>query len=123
MNKNPNHSLVRVNAIAISELLIGLQDGCHTMWELSDLCGLSIQTVRHYCKILHRKGIVHISDWREDHRGGRTLKVFELGSGSDMPKPKPMSKAESCKRHRQKMKQAKLLQMMAANTGEYKEAA
>lgn len=113
----------RINAIAIAEIMIGLQDACHTMWELADMSGLAIQTVRNYCNILHRKGIVHIADWREDVKGGRTLKVFALGSGIDMPKPKPQPKVEGCRRWREKQRQQKLLHMMAANTSAYKEAA
>ena len=116
-------SSVRVNAIAIAELMIGLQDACHTMWELADMSGLAIGTVRNYCNTLHRRGIVHIADWREDAKGGRTLKVFALGSGKDMPKPKPQPKTEGCRRWRAKQKAAKMLQLMAANNGQYEEAA
>ncbi len=114
---------VRVNAIAIAELMVGLQDGCHTMLELADMSGLAIQTVRNYCNQLHKRGAVFISDWREDAKGGRTLKVYELGQGKDMPKPKRRSKAEACAKWRAKKKQTKLLAMMAANGAQYKEAA
>ena len=116
-------SSVRVNAIAIAELMVGLQDGCHTMLELADLSGLSIQTVRNYCNQLHKRGAVFVADWREDAKGGRTLKVYELGQGKDMPKPKPQPKTEACKRWRDKQRAAKMLQMMAANNGQYEEAA
>ena len=113
----------RINAIAIAELMIGLQDACHTMWELADMSGLAIQTVRNYCNTLHRRGVVHIADWREAGNGGRTLKVFALGTGTDMTKPKPMSKTEGCRRWRAKKRQEKLLHMMAAKTGTFAEAA
>jgi hypothetical protein len=113
----------RINAIAIAELMIGLQDACHTMYELADMSGLAIQTVRGYCNTLHRRGIVHVADWSEDARGARTLKVFALGSGVDMPKPKPQPKTEGCRRWREKQRQQKLLHMMAANTSAYKVAA
>lgn len=104
---------VRVNAIALSELLVGLQDGCHSVHELSELSGLSIQTVRYYLKQLHKRGIIHIADWTEDVRGSRILKVFELGVGKDVPKPKPKSKAAACVKWRAKNKQKKMLSMMA----------
>lgn len=116
-------STVRVNAIAIAELMVGLQDGCHTMLELADLSGLAINTVRNYCKQLHKRGAIHISDWREDAKGGRTLKVYELGPGKDMPKPKPRPRAEACAKWRAKQRAAKMLQLMAANNGHYEEAA
>jgi hypothetical protein len=114
----------RINAIAIAEMMLGLQDACHTMWELADMSGLSIKTVRHYCSTMHRRGAVRIADWREDVKGGRTLKVFALGYGKDMPKPKPQTRAENCKRYREKRRQMKLLQMMAAaNTSTFALAA
>jgi len=112
-----------VNAIAIAELMVGLQDGCHTMLELADLSGLSIQTVRNYCKQLHKRGAIFIADWSEDAHGGRTLKVYELGQGIDMPKPKPKPKAEACAKWRAKQRAAKLLQMMASNSSTFAEAA
>jgi len=105
---------VRVNAIAISELLIGLQDGCHSMLELAEMTGLAIQTVRLYCNTMHRKGIVHIADWTEDAKGGRTLKVFALGSGTDMPKPKRLTNTQVCARYRSKQKHLTMVQRMAA---------
>ena len=106
---------LRVNAIAIAELMVALQHGCHSMVELADICGLTIGTVRNYLKQLHKRGAIHIVDWREDKRGARTLKVYELGIGKDMPKPKRMSSAEACARWKAKRKQAKLLSMMASN--------
>lgn len=105
---------MRVNAIAISELLIGLQDGCHSMLELAEMTGLAIQTVRLYCNTMHRKGIVHIADWTEDNKGGRTLKVFALGSGKDMHKPKRLTSAETCARYRSKQKHLEMVHRMAA---------
>jgi hypothetical protein len=117
------YSKPRVNALALTELLIGLQDGCHTMIELSGMTGLAIQTIRHYCNTMHRKGIVHICDWSEDKRGGRTLKVFALGSGRDMPKPAPQDKAKACAKYRERRKQLRVLRLMASNSSEFKEAA
>lgn len=104
---------MRVNAIAITELMIGLQDGCHSMLELAEMTGLSIQTVRLYCKTMHRKKIVHIADWSEDAKGGRTLKVFALGSGKDMPKPKRLTATQTCARYRAKQKHLAMVQAMA----------
>ena len=105
---------VRVNAVAIANLLIGLQDGCNTMLDLADMTGLTIQTVRHYCNLFHRKGIVHICDWNEDVKGGRTLKVFALGTGKDMPKPKPLTTAQICARYRARRKHIEMVQRMVA---------
>lgn len=123
MNNIVRYKKPRLNAISLGNLLIGLQDGCHSMIELSEMSGLAIQSVRHYCNTFHRMGICHIADWNEDKRGGRTLKVFMLGSGTDMPKPKPKPKKEHCKQYRLKMKQKKLLHTVASNGANFKEAA
>lgn len=103
---------VRVNAVALANLLIGLQDACHTCHQLADLTGLRVGTVRHYLSTLHAKGIIHICDWSEDAKGGRTLKVFTLGSGADMSKPKPKGAKAACVKYRAKKKQLKLLTAM-----------
>jgi hypothetical protein len=36
----------RVNALAVAHMLRGIQDGCHTLYELTDMCGLQYQTPR-----------------------------------------------------------------------------
>ena len=108
-----SRSRSRFNAVAMAELLVGLQDACHTQLELADMCGLSIQTVRHYLKLLHKRKVIHVCDWSEDAKGSRTLKVFALGAGRDMPKPKPLTTAEVCARYRRRKAQEKILHMMA----------
>jgi len=95
---------VRVNAIALANLLIGLQDACHTCHQLADLTGLTVGTVRYYLNTMHAKGIIHICDWAEDSRGSRILKVFTLGTGTDMPRPKPKGPKAACARYRAKKK-------------------
>lgn len=105
----------RVNALAVSHMLRGIQDGCHTLYDLADMSGLQYQTVLHYCKVLHKQKVIHICDWNEDIRGGRTLRVYAMGADKDMPKPKPQSGKEICARYRAKKKQLELLQRMAGN--------
>jgi predicted ArsR family transcriptional regulator len=100
--------VIRVNAIAIAEMLKAAQEGVYTAYELSEISGLSINTVRGYINVFHKNGLVHISDWEEDPRGNRTRKVFKLGKGKDMPKPK-QTMAEVNRRYREKMKQMKLM--------------
>ncbi len=106
---------VRVNAIALANLLIGLQDACHTCHDLAELTGLRVGTVRHYLNTLHAKGIIHVCDWSEDAKGGRTLKVFTLGSGVDMPKPKPKGARVACAKYRAKQKQLKLANIFSTH--------
>ncbi len=113
----------RINAIAMAELMLGLQDGCHTMIELGEMSGLSMQTVRRYLKMLHKRHVIHVADWREDAKGGRTLKVYALGTGTDMPRPKPMPQKVICARYRARKRQERLMQLMASNSGRYEVAA
>lgn len=105
---------VRVNAIAIAHFLIGVQDACHSCHELAELTGWRIGTVRYYLNTMHAKGIIHICDWKEDARGSRILKVFALGSGTDMPKPKPKGPVAACARYRAKKKQLALVNILSA---------
>lgn len=99
--------------MAVAEMIKGIQDACHTLYELADMSGLSIQTTRHYCNTLHKAQVIHICDWREDAKGGKTLRVFAMGYGDDAKKPKPMSCKEACARYRARKKHEKLLQRMA----------
>lgn len=105
---------VRVNAVAIANLLLGIQDSCHTCHELAELTGHTIGTVRYWLKVFHAKKIIHICDWREDARGSRVLKVYTLGTGEDMPKPKPKGSKAACARYRAKQKQMKLMNILSA---------
>ena len=108
-------SATRVNALAVSHMLRGIQDGCHTMYDLAEMSGLQYQTVLHYCKTLHKQKVIHICDWSEDARGARILRVYAMGTDKDVPKPKALSGKEVCARYRAKKKQIELLQRMAGH--------
>ena len=105
--------VIRVNAIAIAEMLKAAQEGIYTSWELVEISGLSINTVRGYMNVFHKAGIVHVCDWDEDARGNRTRKVYKLGKGKDVAKPK-LSQQEVNRRYREKTKAMKLMKDMNA---------
>ena len=105
--------VIRVNAIAIAEMLKAAQEGIYTSWELVDISGLSINTVRGYMNVLHKAGVVHVCDWEEDARGIRTRKVYKLGKGKDAVKPK-LSEQEVNRRYREKIKAMKLMKDLNA---------
>ena len=106
---------IRVNALAVGHMLRGIQDGCHTLYELAEMSGLQYQTVLHYCNTLHKLKVIHICDWREDVRGARTLRVYAMGDDLDAPKPKRKTDKEVCARYREKCRQLQMLQRMAGN--------
>ena len=106
----------RVNAHSVAILIREIQLECHSQQELADLCGLTIQTVRLYLKHLYNAKAIHIADWAEDKRGGRTLKVYGMGCKPDMPKPKPKSSKEACRQYREKKKMLKMINAMAKDT-------
>lgn len=104
---------VRVNAMAIAELLLGIQHACHTLYELAEMSGLSYHTVMKYCNVMHKRHVIHICDWEADNRGGRTLRVYAMGAAPDVPKPAPMTSKEACARYRARKKQEQLIKRMA----------
>ena len=105
--------VIRVNAIAIAEMLKAAQEGIYTSWELVEITGLTINTVRGYMNVFHKAGIIHICDWEEDARGNRTRKVYKLGAGKDAKKPK-LSQSEVNRRYREKIKAMKLMKDLNA---------
>lgn len=104
---------IRVNAIAIAEMLKAAQQGIYTSWELVEITGLTINTVRGYMNVLHKAGVVHVCDWEEDARGNRTRRVYKLGPGKDAIKPKK-SLEEINRRYREKVKALKLMKDLNA---------
>lgn len=103
---------VRVNALAVSHMITALCNGPHSAYELQDISGLSIQTVRHYLKALYKNKAIHIADWTEDGRGNRTTRSFMIGNEDDAKKPQRITAKVACAKYRAKMKQIKLMQQM-----------
>lgn len=115
MNKKRKNA-VRVNALAVAQMISAMCDAPQTAYELRDTSGLSIQTVRHYLKALYKAKAIHIADWTEDGRGNRTTRAFMIGNDIDAKKPQRVSAKDACAKYRAKMKQIKLMQQM---TGQY----
>ena len=103
---------VRVNALAIGQLVGALTRSAYTAAELVDECGLSIQTIRFYLKAMYKAKAIHIADWTEDGRGNRTTRAFMIGDFPDAKKPQRISAKDACAKYRAKMKQLKLVQQM-----------
>ena len=109
---------VRVNAIAVAQIIAALNTSAYTAYDLEEISGLSIQTVRHYLKALYKAKAIHIADWTEDGRGNRTTRAFMIGNFSDAKKPQPITAKEACAKYRAKMKQLKLVQQMTGQNNE-----
>jgi predicted ArsR family transcriptional regulator len=112
MLKGRRKNVVRVNAMAVGTMIRDIQEGVYSMPELSERCGLSIQTVRLYMKHLHKAGAVYVADWAEDNKGGRTLRVYALGQEKDAPRPPVQTGKEACRKYREKKKMMKMLHTM-----------
>jgi len=103
---------IRVNALVVSKMISAMCSGPHSAYELRDISGLGIQTVRNYLKALHKAKAIHIADWTEDGRGNRTTRSFMIGNDDDAKKPQRITAKEACAKYRAKMKQIKLMQQM-----------
>jgi hypothetical protein len=106
--------VIRVNAITNAQLLSKVSEGVFTTHQLSEETGLCIRTIRNYLSAMHKVGVLHITDWEEDTGGRRSLKVYKLGAGKDMPKPR-MSNAETRRRYRLKIRKLKQFEKFNAS--------
>jgi hypothetical protein len=71
--------------------------------EAAQLTGLSPNTIKNarYMDILVKQERIHIAAWRRN-RAGPMIAVYAAGKGRPAPKPGALSKAESCRRSREK---------------------
>ena len=71
--------------------------------EAAQTTGLSPNTIKNarYMDILVKQGRIHIAAWRRNH-AGPMIAVYAVGPGQAAPRPSPLSRAESCRRSRDK---------------------
>ncbi len=105
--------IAKINAITNAQLMLKLTEGVYTAFELAEETGLGIRTIRPYLTAMHKVGVIHITEWTEDAIGHRSMKVYKLGPGKDVPKPR-MTNAETRRRYRNKQKQIKLMRDLDA---------
>lgn len=103
---------MKLNAMHQARLIKLMLEGTYSCAELAAETGLHYVTVLLYARELHRAGAAHISMWESDTRGRQLVKIYKIGSGKDA-KRRSMTAAERQKRHRQKLRNAKILQLMA----------
>ena len=116
MNPPPTHigrKMVKIGALSNATLMFNLLEGTYTCKQLAEQTGLHYGTVLNYASALYKIGACHICGWEEDARGRRTVRVYQLGFGTDMKKPIMTSKEKS-QRYRTKQRNKKMLFMMAS---------
>ncbi len=71
--------------------------------EAAQRTGLSPNTIKnaHYMDILVKQQRIHIAAWRRN-LAGPMIAVYAAGQGRPAPKPRALSRAESCRRSREK---------------------
>jgi lambda repressor-like predicted transcriptional regulator len=77
--------------------------GMLTYLEAAQTTGLSPNTLKNarYMDILVKQERIHIAAWRRNH-AGPMIAVYAAGQGRPAPKPTALSRAESCRRCREK---------------------
>lgn len=79
------------------------QRGMMTYLEAAQATGLSPNTIKNarYMDILAKQNRVHIAAWRRN-QNGPMVAVYAAGHGQPAEKPAPLSRAEKCRRSREK---------------------
>jgi hypothetical protein len=92
---DPSAKKNRVTGRYLARLVARMIPGNKTIRELADAVGLSYETVRQMCNLLHEEDAAHIAMWRDDPMGRQVLACFKLGEGVDA---KPRSALETRER-------------------------
>lgn len=112
MKKKKRHA-IGTGHIALGKMISALVDGA-TMPELAIASGLSRTTIRLYIRRFRAEKAVHVSGWEKDVYGRTSLRVYTMGRGRDVPRPKPrFTAAELARNRRIRMRHADMIQMTA----------
>lgn len=95
--------IIRINAVTQAKLIKEMLDGVYNCTELAEITGLHYVTVLHYTRELHLAKAAHISGWDNDSKGRAVVKIYRIGKGRDVKRPK-MTAAERQARYREKKK-------------------
>ncbi len=88
-----------MNGIVVSLQRMGMM----TYLEAAQASGLSPNTIKNarYMEILVKQKRIHIAAWRRN-RAGPMIALYAAGQGDPAEKPAPLSRAEKCRRCRDK---------------------
>jgi hypothetical protein len=109
---NFGRKMVKIGALSSATLMFHMLEGTYTCKQLAEQTGLHYGTVLDYTRALYKVGACHICGWEEDAHGRRTVRVYQLGFGTDMKKP-VMTAKEKSQRYRDKQLNKKMLFRMA----------
>lgn len=110
----------RLSNITFVLLLKELQTAPASAHHLSEVTGLSVQSIYRFLRYAREKKVMHISGWEPDKAGKPIIPVYSLGHGWTARRPEPMSNSERARRSRAARK-AKASQMNLLNAISRKE--
>lgn len=105
----PLHKLpkVKVNALAFAHMVDALLLGGSAK-ELSEHCGLNIDTTKRYVRMMRKVGCIHVESWQRDARGAESIAVYVMGRGKDAQRNK-ISATRAQARYREKQRQKEII--------------
>lgn len=89
--KTRRGQVTRPLILQTAKLMLLLQEGLYNSQQLAEGSGMNRNTVQLYCRALHQVGAIHIASRKADVRGGHTILIYKMGSGTDAP-PQPKTK-------------------------------
>ena len=101
--------------IAVAKMMSALLDGKQTVYDLRDVCGLNLTTIRRYVLTMRKEKAVYIADWDFDQRGAVRTPMYSLGRGVDAKrKVVKIDNAARMRQSRERKKQINVLLALAA---------
>lgn len=104
-------SLNDIRSPSLRVMLMDLRSGPATHRDLAEVAGIKVKPAQRLMSKALKDGYVHISDWERSCGGHRP--VYKIGPGENVPKPAPMSWAESSKKYAQEHKEKRAAQQKA----------
>lgn len=92
------------DSAGLAQIVIALHKcGPLTYLEAAEVTGLSANTIKsaRYMDVLVKQKRIHVCAWRRN-RAGPMVAVYAAGDGMAAAKPEPLSRAEKCRRSREK---------------------
>ena len=109
------------NVTAYILLFQALEEGGN-IEDLQEESGMSINTVRKFVAVAHRRKMVHIKAWDKDSLGRHTRPVYALGAKVDAKRPPQQTSTERSRKRYERERILKL-QLLGQQHEEHPQAA